>query len=163
MKEYVEKLLQDYNKMKQEIELLEFELVNIKSISSNEILESLSLPGITEEVSLKSGVSDKTASLAVSYPQRIEALKNESLQEVYSRLSYLRTTSERLDFCLSKINAHYAAILKEHYFDGYSWRELATLKNISSKTLMKYRDDAIAQIVTLYKSLEKVGLLSILS
>lgn len=52
-----------------------------------------------------------------------------------------------------------AAILKEYYFEGYSWRELQELKGISAKTLIRHRDEAIKQLTGLYEPLAQMGLI----
>lgn len=159
MKKYVLDLLANYKSMKQEIEALEYELNNLGTESEDETIEAMTFSSPNGERIDSGKISNKTPEIALTYAQRHEELKENTIQEIIGRLRWLRATTDRLDFYIEKLEAHQASILRDYYFEGYTWRELQDLRGITDKTLMKHRDDAIKILIMKYNSLKYVGLL----
>lgn len=161
LRDYVIYLLEHYNQMRSEIDTLKFELRNLSRMKDTEMIEAMTFSSpLKDGEKVDSGsVSDKTIEIALSYQEKLERMRKTARQAVSSRLSDLCTTTERLDFYLSKLPAAQAAILKEYYFENYSWRDLQELKGISAKTLLRHRDDAIRRLTDMYRPLADTGLL----
>ena len=159
LQEYVIELLKNYNHMKQEIQTLEYELRCLMASSKDEMIESMNFSPPSDERIQVGGISDKTPMIALNYEQRFTELKQEALNEVIGRLRCLKESVDRLDFYINQLEAYQASILKDYYFEGYSWRELQDLRGVTSKTLMKHRDDAIKALTIRYHNIERIGLL----
>lgn len=159
IKQYVISLLEGYNAMKQETETLRFELKNLKFEDEGELIEAMSLSSPGGEYISGGGVSDKTANIALNYARKRETLREQAAREMITRLHWLDATVDRLDFYIDKLEAHQASILRDYYFEGYTWRELQDLRGVTDKTLMKHRDNAVKALTMTYSSLNRIGLL----
>lgn len=159
LRENILYLLEHYNQMRAEIDTLKFELGNLTRIKDSEMIEAMTFSAPSGERVDTSEVSDKTTRIALTYQKKLTQMQREAMDEITKRLSYLTDVTERLDFYIEKLSSLDSAILKEHYFEKYSWRELQELKGISTKTLISHRDEAVKQLVKMYESLARMGLL----
>lgn len=159
MQKYVEEMLKNYNSMKQEIEALQYELNNFSTESENETIEAMIFSSPDGERVNSSMISNKTPEIALTYTQRNEELKENTMREIIGRMRWLRATTDRLDFYMEKLEAHQASILQAYYFEGYTWQELQDLRGVTEKTLRKYRDDGVKALAQKYSSLHRLGLL----
>ncbi len=158
LRENILYLLEHYNQMKVEIDTLKFEMKNLNRMQDDEMIEAMTFPAsLTEKVD-SGGVSDKTTRIALSYHEKLEQLKTEAKAAISARLSTLTLTVDRLDFYISKLPPVEAAVLREYYIEGYSWRDLQEIKGVSAKTLIRYRDEALDKLVKMYMPLAEVGL-----
>lgn len=201
MKEYVITLLERYNSLRKEIEALEFELENIRMSVPEEMIEAMQFSSPNGERVSGGTPSDKTPDVALTYRERFSQLTTQAVQEIGFRLAYLSGMIRRLEHSIDMLDAHQAAIIREYYFERYSWRELQELssrpqpiacrfapalgrplhgcyapislrlsarllgqhrKGISSKTLIKYRNDGIAALAERYQVLADLGILEAL-
>lgn len=152
-------LLEHYNQMRAEIDTLQYELEHLGQLRDSEMIEAMTFSVPTSERVSTGGTSDKTTGIALNYQERMTQLQKDAVNEITGRLAHLTTTVERLDFYIGKLPALESAILREHYFEKYSWRELQDLKGISTKTLLRRRDEAVRRLVELYEPLVRMGLL----
>lgn len=159
MHEYVTGLLKDYNAMQQEIKALKYELSHLDIGSEQETIESMTYSIPMGERIDGGGISNRTPDIALTYSQKHEGLKQQTLCEVSDRLRWLRVTTDRLDFYINSLEAHQASILRDYYFEGYTWRELQDLRGVSYKTLIKYRDEGVGALTIKYNNLKRIGLL----
>lgn len=162
MKEYVITLLERYNSLRKEIEALEFELENIRMSVPEEMIEAMQFSSPNGERVSGGTPSDKTPDVALTYRERFSQLTTQAVQEIGFRLAYLSGMIRRLEHSIDMLDAHQAAIIREYYFERYSWRELQELNGISSKTLIKYRNDGIAALAERYQVLADLGILEAL-
>lgn len=157
--DYVLDLLKNYNTMKREQESLQFERSRLEQMKAEETIEAMTFSSSQEERVDSGGISNKTADIALNYKQCHVELKARLLSEVDSRLRWINDTLERLDFYIGSLEAHQASILRDYYFEGYTWRELQDLRGVTDKTLMKHRNDAVKALVLKYSRLKSIGLL----
>ena len=159
LRENILYLLEHYNQMRVEIDTLKYELEHLEQLKDSEMIEVMvfSVPS-GERVSI-SGTSDKTTNTALNYQERLVQLQKDAVNEITGRLSRLTAMVERLDFYIGKLPALESAILREHYFEKYSLRELQDLQGISTKTLLRHRDEAVKRLMELYEPLVRMGLL----
>jgi len=159
LRENILYLLEHYNQMRVEIDTLKFEMRNLNRMKDAEMIEALTFTSSLGEKVAASGTSDKTASIALSYREKMERLRDEAKAVVSAKLSALVLAVDRLDFYMSKLPPVEAAVLREYYIENYSWRDLQELKGVTAKTLIRHRDDAVARLVKMYTPLAKAGLL----
>lgn len=159
LREKILYLLEHYNQMRAEIDTLKYELAHLNQLEDSEVIEAMTFTVPTGEHVAAGKTSDKTTGIALNYQDRKAQLQKDAVNEITGRLAYLTTMVERLDFYIGKLPALDSAILREHYFEKYSWRELQELKGISTKTLLRHRDEAVKRLVELYEPLVRMGLL----
>ncbi len=159
LRENILYLLEHYNQMRVEIDTLKYELEHLEQLKDSEMIEVMVFSVPSGERVSTSGTSDKTTNTALNYQERLVQLQKDAVNEITGRLSRLTATVERLDFYIGKLPALESAILREHYFEKYSWRELQDLKGISTKTLLRHRDEAVKRLMELYEPLVRMGLL----
>lgn len=160
LREKILYLLEHYNQMRAEIDTLKYELTHLSRLEDSEVIEAMTFTVPTGEHVTAGKTSDKTTGIALNYQDRKAQLQKDAVNEITGRLAYLTTMVERLDFYIGKLPALDSAILREHYFEKYSWRELQELKGISTKTLLRHRDKAVNRLVELYEPLARMGLLT---
>ena len=72
-----EKIMQDYQQMVMERICLENQIRNFKGITEEEMIDSLYFPQPDDERVQTSGISDKTARIAISYREKMDRLNKE--------------------------------------------------------------------------------------
>lgn len=159
IKQYVIGLLTDYNSIKQEMDSLQFELKNLEISSDTEMIEAMTFSPPQGERVATGKISDKTSGIALTYAERFLEIREQAAHEVNARLWWLTATINRLDYYMDRLPAHQAAVLRNYYFDGYSWREIESLTGVSYKTLAHHKNSAIKALVQSYSLLEKLGVL----
>lgn len=159
MQKYVVELLKSYNPMKQEIEALQYELTHLVMESSVETIEAMTFSPPAGEFTTGGTISNKTPDIALNYAQKNEEFRKNAICEITTRLYELCEATDRLDFYIEKLPAHQASILREYYFEGYSWRELQELRGVTYKTLITHRNHAVKLLAAKYGSLERLKLL----
>ncbi len=159
MEQYVITLLKRYNGLKKEIEALEFEMENIRASVPDEMIDAMQLSTPNGERVSGGAISDRTPEIALTYIERFSLLTTQAIAEINIRLAYLGGIVRRLEHSIDMLEAHQASIIREYYFERYSWRELQELKGISFKTLIKYRNDGIAALAERYAALARLGVL----
>lgn len=152
--------LEHYNQMQAEIDTLKFEMRNLNRMKDEEVIEALTFSAFLGDRVESGGTSDKTAGIALSYHERLKQLRDDAKASISVRLSSLVLSINRLDFYISKLPPVEGAILREYYIEEYSWRDLQELKGISSKTLIRYRDEALEKLEKMYAPLVEAGIFS---
>lgn len=155
MRQYVVGLLKDYNRMKQEIQFLQFELERASVKEDGELIEAMTFSSSCGQRMRGSNVSDQTPAIALNY----DKAHAQMLHDLSAQLQELKATVSRLDFYIDQLEAHHASLLRDYYFECYSWRELQDIRGVTSKTLMKHRDDAIRALSMKYESIRRIGLI----
>lgn len=161
IKNYVLKLLKNRNVLEQERKTLLFERTQLERMPESETIESmLYAEGQRERVD-SSIISNKTLDIALNYKQKHQALKTQALSEIDLRVRLIDNALRRLEFYVDGLEAYQASILRDYYFEGYTWRDLQDLRGVTYKTLIRHRDNGVKALVTRYHSLEELGLLDL--
>lgn len=161
IKNYVLKLLKNRNALKQERKTLLYERTQLEQMPESETIESmLYAEGQRERVD-SSIISNKTLDIALNYKQKHQELKTQALSEIDLRVRLIDNALRRLEFYVDGLEAHQASILRDYYFEGYTWRDLQDLRGVTYKTLIRHRDNGIKALVNRYHDLEQLGLLDL--
>lgn len=134
IRSYVIRLLEQYVSMKREIAVLEYEVNHLDLSAQEEMIKAMTHVGsdYAERVS-GGGISNPTPQIALSYAQKFDELRSEAVLRARSRIKELKDTTQRLEYQVDQLEPHYAAVLRNYYFDGYSWADLAALKCVSKR------------------------------
>ena len=90
MRERIETLIRDYPKNKMELKCLEHQIRNFRGITEEEMIDAMYFTQPEGERVQTSGVSDKTARIAMSYRERMDAINKdwyEHLERQYVALA----------------------------------------------------------------------------
>lgn len=157
LKSYVTGLLESYRTDIRTRDLLRFELNNSRDITGTEVLEAMALAK-GDGVGAPTGyVSDKTFYIAANYQEKAEQLNRERTSSISGELLPLEQKLSRLEYCVSQLDASLAGVIRGLYFKGQDQKSLAMDLHISERTVQRYRDSAVQELVTMYETLQKAG------
>lgn len=156
-REYVIQQLQNHNKIRKEISVLEFELKALLPINSNDLIESMTFMHLAAETVQSSSISDKTASIALNYQQVSQMQIHEAVQQILAQLNESKLQVERLEFYLSTLTPEISDILRQHYFDELTWDEIANRNCSCLRTIKNRRERGIEYLAKLYEKLADMG------
>lgn len=160
--DYVVEQLSSYRESCQNLRTLEFELhtLNLLGIEdSDALIESMTFSHSDEEPVQSRQKSDKTASIALNYRAVNANQTREIRRELTRQLDYYRIQITRLETYLDILPPDEADVLRRYYFDRMTWNEIAQTGHTCIRTIMRYRDKAMARLETFYHRLAEVGML----
>lgn len=154
MRERIEKLIRDYPKNKMELECLEHQIRTFRGVTADDMIATMYFSHPEGERVQTSGISDKTARIALNYRERMESIN----EEWYSHLEkqYI-SLSEEIGFFESAVKAlpgKMGEVMQDMIFAQMSWDELAGKYYVSRRTIGRYRQKAIDDLVVLYEKHE---------
>lgn len=147
-----EAMFKEYMTMKKELSVLQFQMSQFKGVDENDLILSMqfSHPEGGDRVQT-SNISDKTASVAMNYRQRMERENDEWFDFLFNRYRYV---SEEVAFFESSVAA-LPDILPNLVMDMIekteTWDDLMYKYSIGRSTISKYRKRAIALLEEVYE------------
>ena len=145
-----EKIMQDYQQMVMERICLENQIGNFKGITEEEMIDSLYFAQPDGDRVQTSGISDKTARIAISYREKMDRINKEwqaHLEKKHSVLLEELVFFESAVFALSGILPD---LISDMVVKGLTWDDLADKYHISRTMVAKNRKRAIRELEILY-------------
>ncbi len=156
LKVAVTALLETYPERERKIAVLRYELSHPSHVSSDELIEAMSL-GHEDGVGRPSGhVSDKTLYIALNYQEKADKLNADIKEEIVSQLVGLEQTQNRLKYYVSLLEQRQAETIKLAYFEPVSQEMLAKTLGLSLRTVQKIKAQAIEALAELYSFTENL-------
>ena len=152
MSERIEKIIKEYPKRKRELKCLENQIKRFTGLSEEEVIDSLYFNSPEGERVQTSSISQKTASIALSYRNKTEEINWEWYRHL--RKQYLSLYEELTFFesALKSLSGELPSFMTDMVINGYTWDELSTRYHVSHTMIGKYRRKAIRELDILYKS-----------
>ena len=125
MRERIEALIRDYQKNKMELKCLEHQIRNFRGISENEMIDTMYFTQPEGERVQTSGVSDKTAKIAMSYRERMDAMNEEWYQHLEKQYFALAEEISFFESAVKALPGKMGEIMQDMIFSQASWDELA--------------------------------------
>ncbi len=147
---YVISLLESYHKRMNQIALLHYELEHPANVSSDEMIETMSLSRSDGASRSKGHVSNKTLYIALNYHEKAESLNLNTVDEISSQLVELEQIQARLDHCISLLDKRQKKLVQALYTDRLSMKETEKMLGRSAKTVRKLRDDTVDTLAKMY-------------
>ena len=163
MRERIEALIRDYQKNKMELKCLEHQIRNFRGISENEMIDTMYFTQPEGERVQTSGVSDKTAKIAMSYRERMDAMNEEWYQHLEKQYFALAEEISFFESAVKALPGKMGEIMQDMIFSQASWDELADKHFVGRTTIWRYRQKAIDELVVLYEKHEAERLAYMLS
>ena len=154
MRERIEALIRDYQKNKMELKCLEHQIRNFRGISENEMIDTMYFTQPEGERVQTSGVSDKTAKIAMSYRERMDAINEEWYQHLEKQYFSLAEEISFFESAVKALPGEMGEIMQDIVFSQASWEEVADKHYVSRRTIGRYRQKAIDELVVLYEKHE---------
>ena len=157
-RENIVAMLKSYNAKKNQIELLRFELSNPPRVTEAELIDTLSLgSSISLDGNSNSGhISDKTMMIALQYKDAGNRLLNDTVFQISQELVNLESEVGRLEHYVSLISEQSSQIIRLYYFAEKLFPDISSELNLSKRTIVKYRDMGINELVEMYQYLERL-------
>lgn len=156
---YVVECLESYSQVAREIELLQCELSSLATVTEKEMLDVMAFAKEDSDVRRsKRYVSDRTANIAMYYRDLAVKINDDTRLGVMSQLRPLKAKKERLDRCIMFLSLISNRVLTGLYIHGRAVKDLALELHISERTVLRYRDNAVEELVSMYNILEQVGI-----
>ena len=149
-KERVVQKLYEYPKIKQRIKILRFELMNHKTVSADDMLETMCFAKGDGTGHNPGYVSNKTLYIAMNYQSAAENANDESSKEILNRLIPLEREASRIEYYFSFLQEKEKTVLRLLYFERSSLSEVAEKSSISIWGVRKLRDEGIEKLVEMY-------------
>ena len=154
MRERIEALIRDYQKNKMELKCLEHQIRNFRGISENEMIDTMYFTQPEGERVQTSGVSDKTAKIAMSYRERMDVMNEELYQHLEKQYFALAEEISFFESAVKALPGKMGEIMQDMIFSQASWDELADKHFVGRTTIWRYRQKAIDELVVLYEKHE---------
>lgn len=154
MRERIEQLIRDYPKNKMELKCLENQIRNFRGISEEEMIDSMYFTQPEGERVQTSGVSDKTSRIALSYRERMESVNRDWYEHLEKQYVSLAEEVGFFESAVSALQGKMGEVMRDMIFSQASWDELAGKHYVSRRTIGRYRQKAIDDLVVLYEKRE---------
>ena len=154
MRERIEALIRDYQKNKMELKCLEHQIRNFRCISENEMIDTMYFTQPEGERVQTSGVSDKTARIATSYRERMDAINEEWYQHLEKQYFTLADEISFFESAVKALPGKMGEVMQDMIFSQTSWEELADKHFVGRTTIWRYRQKAIEELMVLYEKHE---------
>lgn len=154
MREKIETLIRDYPKLKMELKCLEHQIRNFRGISEEEMIDSMYFSQPEGERVQTSGVSDKTARIAMSYRERMDAINQDWYQHLEKQYVALAEEVEFYESAVKALQGKLGEVAQDLFLKQLSWENVGEKHYISRATVSRYRIRAIDALVVLYEKHE---------
>jgi hypothetical protein len=150
MSERVEKLIREYPQMKTEVKCLENLIRDFRGISETEMIESMLYSHPEGERVQTSGVSDKTARIAISYREKMERINKEWYDYLEQKYLLLSEELRFFESALGSLSGNLPAIMSDMVIARLTWDEISEKYFVSRTMVAKYRKKAISELDVLF-------------
>lgn len=151
---YVIELLESSRTRMQEIALLHFELEHPARVSRDEVIGAMSF-GHGEGVVRSSGhISNKTLYIALNYQDSADRMNSDATEGIVERLVDLEHEQERLDYYISLLDDKQETVIRQFYFEGHTWGEIAKELHVVTRTVHKIKNRALDRLAGMYTVVE---------
>ena len=148
----IEEKLKNYNRLREQITLLEYEITHPIKLSSSEVLNALAYVKSKNGVSIKHTDTghDRVAHLATHYREMAEKMSEEANDAVVQEWNRLMEEALRLEKYVSLLPEVCQVVLCAVYIERKSWHEIECETGISRRTLVRKKNLGIQNLVEMY-------------
>lgn len=150
MNERVERIIKDYPGMVREIRCLREQIRNFEGATDQDIIDAMNFSRLEGERVQTSGISDKTASIAISYRDRARRINWEWIDHLTTKLLWLEEELEFFRSSLRALSPEYASMMWDLAVEGMTWDNVEAKYHVCRATIGKYRKKAICELDALY-------------
>ena len=156
-REYVEYLLKNYHKLRQDIEQLKFELNCLQELQPEEVIEAMNFTTPQGDKVDPGRVSDKTPNIALVYREVTERINWTTRREFEKMITANEYELMKLEYCIDRLGGKISEVIKDIYLHRMNWADVCKKHYISEKTLSNYRRQAVGKLVEMFELTKSVG------
>lgn len=150
MSKRIEQLIQNYPKMVMRRDCLRNQLQNFKGVTEQEMIDTMNYFTPQGDRVQTSGVSDKTASIAVAYQEKADHINREWVRHLVIKLAEVEEEIDFFHASLASLSPDLVPFMHDLVIERLTWDSLEAKYHISRFTVSKYRRRAIAELDALY-------------
>jgi hypothetical protein len=151
----VEKLLKEYPTLIRERNCLAHQIAHFRGVTAEDVIESMYTPFMDGERVQTSGISDKTAQIALNYQERMERINREWFEHLEHRLKLLTDELSFFESALDSLSGRLPAVMRALVVRQSTWDIVQTEYHIGRATLSAYRKQAIAELDELFAAQDR--------
>lgn len=151
MSERVEKLIEAYPQMLREQKCLTHQLAHFRGFTASEVIDSMYMPRQDGERVQTSGISDKTAQIALNYRDRMEQMNREWYAHLERKLVCLTDEIAFFESALRSLSGELPVIMWDLVVEAMTWDAVADLHHMSRANIGRLRKRAISELDELYR------------
>ena len=155
MSERIEKLIKQYPAMILERDCIQQQLQHFRGVTETDIIDSMTFGVPQGERVQTSNITDKTASIAVVYQDRVERINREWLIHLSTKLAALDEELNFLQAAIRSLPSDLGSFMEDLVVNGMTWDSLEGKYHISRRTVSNYRKRGIYELEKLYAIHEK--------
>ncbi|WP_026478184.1 hypothetical protein [Alkaliphilus transvaalensis] len=155
MSERIEKIIRDYPQLIMERTCLEHQLRNFTGITETEMIESMYFNHPEGERVQTSGVSEKTANIAITYKDKMQKMNQEWQEHLEKKYAIISEEIIFFESAIAALSGNLSEFIWDMVIGGLTWDDLACKYHISRTMVAKYRKKAIRELEILYAINEK--------
>lgn len=147
-----EAMMNEYQTMKKELSVLDFQLRQFKGVDEDDIIHSMTLahPEGSDRVQT-SNISDKTATVALNYRKVMERENEEWFNFLWNRYRYINEEVAFFENCVGALPDILPKLVMDLIGKTETWDELSLKYNVGRSTITKYRKKAIVLLDEMYE------------
>ncbi|MDY2990616.1 MAG: hypothetical protein SOR91_03985 [Hornefia butyriciproducens] len=155
MSERIEKLIREYPKKKRDLECLKRQIADFKGITDEDMIDVMYFSHPEGERVQTSGVSDKTARIAVTYKDKMERINSEWYEHLEKEYYELDEEVRFFESALKSLPDELSDVMTDMIIYRYTWDSLCSIYHVSRTMIAKYRRKAIRELEDMYQQREK--------
>lgn len=155
MKEYVEKMIKEYPDMKFERSCLLNQMKSLK-ITEDDVIYSMCFSHPEGERVQTSGLSDKTAKVALSFRDRQRQMEEERYNFLFEKYQHLDEEITFLEETIADIPGEIGEIMSELVIKGDTWENVCFSHCIGTHKLSDMRKQGIKILIRAYQRRESM-------
>ena len=155
MKEYVEKMIKEYPDMKFERSCLLNQMKSLK-ITEEDVIYSMCFSHPEGERVQTSGLSDKTAKVALSFRDRQRQMEEERYNFLFEKYQHLDEEITFLEEMIADIPGEIGEIMSELVIKGDTWENVCFSHCIGTHKLSDMRKQGIKILIRAYQRRESM-------
>lgn len=138
--------------MKKELEVLQFQMSHFKGVEENDLILSMqfSHPEGGERVQT-SNISDKTASVAMNYKQRMERENDEWFSFLFSRYRYVSEEVAFFENSVAALPGNLSGVIQDLVMGELTWENIAMKYHVTTAMIAKYKKKALRELEAVYE------------
>lgn len=151
----VDKLLINYHELKRSLGLLEFKIENYEMyrISAERTIEEMTFTSPQGERVANSGVSDKTAKIALNYKSATVDYNEEHLAELEERYKAQKYELDMLERCIFLLKKELSDLITDMVINGMGVDVLSVKYGMSRTSIKRRYKKAVKEIAEMYQEL----------
>ena len=151
----VAEMLENYHELKRSLGLLEFKIENyaMYRISNEKTIEEMTYTSPQGDRVTKSGVSDKTARIALQYQSVTEANNEEHLVELKECYKAQKYELDMLERCISLLKKGLSELITDMVINDLTIEKVSIKYDMARSTIKRRYEKAVVEIDEMYQEL----------